>query len=135
MADARIVTADDPGKGGLQMMLSAGPARIVADQPLEAGGLDLGPTPHELVAAGLAACVSQTLRLYANLKGWPLGHVHVSVANHKGDPQTPPESFEVTVRLEGPLSPEQTERLLQIADHCPIHRLLETGARVSTKAG
>ncbi|HEY3951044.1 OsmC family protein [Phenylobacterium sp.] len=135
MAEARVVSADDPGKGGLQMMLAAGPARIVADQPLEAGGLDLGPTPHELVSAGLAACATQTLRLYANLKGWPLGHVHVAVAHRKDEAQSPPDAFEVTVRLQGPLSPEQTERLLQIADHCPVHRMLAAGARVTTAVG
>ncbi|MBS0334319.1 MAG: OsmC family protein [Proteobacteria bacterium] len=134
MTEARIVTADDPGKGGLQMMLGVGPARIVADQPLEAGGLDLGPTPHELVSAGLAGCVAQTLRLYANLKGWPLGHVHVTVAHHKDDQASPPDAFVVIVKLEGPLAPEQTERLLQIADHCPVHRMLAGGARVTTEA-
>lgn len=135
MAEARIVSADDPGKGGLQMMLAAGPARIVADQPLEAGGLDLGPSPHELVSAGLAACVGQTLRLYANLKGWPLSRTHVSVTHHKDDQASPPDAFEVTVKLEGPLSAEQTARLMQIADHCPVHRLLAGGARVTTAPG
>lgn len=134
MAEARTVTADDRGKGGLQMMLAAGPARIVADQPLEAGGLDLGPTPHELVSAGLAACVTQTLRLYANLKGWPLGHTHVTVAHHKDEAASPPDAFEVTVSLDGPLSEEQRSRLLQIADHCPVHRMLAGGARVTTAA-
>lgn len=135
MAEARIATADDPGKGGLQMMVGVGPARIVADQPLEAGGLDLGPTPHELLSAALAGCVAQTLRLYANLKGWPLGRVHVAVAHSKDDHATPPETFAVTVKLEGPLAPEQTERLMQIADHCPVHRTLAGGAKVTTAAG
>jgi len=134
MAEAQIVTADDPGKGGLQMMVAAGPARIVADQPLEAGGLDLGPTPHQLVSAGLASCVAQTVRLYANQKGWPLGHVQVSVAHQKDEAQTPADGFIVTVKLEGPLSAEQTERLMQIADRCPIHRMLAAGARVTTAA-
>ena len=114
------------------MMLAVGPARIVADQPLDAGGLDLGPTPHELVSAALSACVAQTVRLYANLKGWPLGAVQVSVAHRKDDGQSPADGFEVTVGLDGPLSAEQTERLMQIADRCPVHRMLAAGARVTT---
>jgi putative redox protein len=78
--------------------------------------------------------VTQTLRLYANLKGWPLGHVHVAVTHHKDDKQSPADGFEVTVKLEGPLAADQTERLVQIADHCPIHRMLAAGARVTTAA-
>jgi putative redox protein len=58
-------TADDSGHGGLQILISAGAARFVGDEPTALGGLGLGPTPHDLVAAGLAACTTQTLRLYA----------------------------------------------------------------------
>jgi putative redox protein len=57
------VIAEDSGHGGLQILITAGPARFVADEPVTLGGLDLGPTPHDLVGAGLAACTTQTLRL------------------------------------------------------------------------
>ena len=84
--DAHVApaTADDSGHGGLQILIGAGPARFVADKPVDLGGLGLGPTPHDLVSAGLAACTTQTLRLYAKRKDWPLGAVHVEVTHaHK----------------------------------------------------
>jgi putative redox protein len=133
MADqARRSTADDAGLGGLQMLVGAGPARFVADEPVTLGGLDLGPTPHELVSAGLAACAAQTMRLYATRKGWPLGAVHVEVEHAKNAAATPPDQFLVVVRLEGPLSVEQQARLIEIANNCPIHRLLAGGAAITT---
>ena len=128
----RPATAHDPGQGGLQLLVGAGPARLVADQPLESGGLDLGPTPHELVSAGLAACVAQTLRLYATRKGWPLGAVDVEVT-HALDPELlPHDTFQVRVSVTGELSAEQITRLGQIADNCPVHRMLVNGARIAT---
>jgi putative redox protein len=59
----RPSTADDSGHGGLQILIGAGPARFVGDEPVANGGLGLGPSPHDIVAAGLAACTTQTLRL------------------------------------------------------------------------
>jgi putative redox protein len=133
MADqARRSTADDAGLGGLQLLVGAGPARFVADEPVALGGLDLGPTPHELVSAGLAACATQTMRLYAARKGWPLGPVHVEVGHTKNAAATPPDEFLVIVRMEGPLSLEQQARLLEIANNCPVHRLLAGGAAITT---
>ena len=66
-------SADDSGHGGVQILVTAGPSRIASDLAVEAGGLGLGPDPHDLVAAGLAACTSMTLRLYAQRKAWALG--------------------------------------------------------------
>jgi len=128
------VTADDSGHGGLQILITAGPARFVADEPAELGGLDLGPTPHELVAAGLAACTSQTLRLYAKRKNWPLGPVQVSVAHSRDAGQDPPDLFDRVIALGGVLDDEQRARLLEIANRCPVHLMLTRGAAVSTSA-
>ncbi len=128
----RVVAADDRGQGGLQALITAGPARFAADQPVESGGLDLGPTPHELVSAGLAACVAQTLRLYATRKAWPLGAVHVEVVHGKDVGVSPVDRLTVSVSLSGELSAEQTERLMQIADNCPVHRMLAAGTRIET---
>jgi putative redox protein len=130
----RPATADDAGRGGLQMLIGAGPARFVADEPLEAGGLDLGPTPHELVASGLAACTAMTLRLYAQRKAWPLGAVHVEVTYEHQAGAQPADLFHRRIRLGGELGAEQRARLLQIAEMCPIHRLLTAGARIVTEA-
>ncbi len=128
-------TADDSGHGGLQTFVTAGPATIVADIAAAKGGLDLGPDPHELVCAGLAACTSMTLRLYANQKNWDIAAMHVEVFHHFDADQTPHDRFERTITLEGNLNDEQRERLFQIADKCPIHKLLTAGARVVMTVG
>jgi len=128
-------TATDNGSGGLQTFVTAGPSTIVADISVAQGGLDLGPDPHELVAAGLAACTTMTLRLYANQKGWDVSGMHVEVFSHFDQDQTPHERFERIISIEGNLNDEQRERLFQIAEKCPIHKLLTAGARVVTTVG
>ena len=136
MTDApRPAVAEDTGHGGLQILISAGPARFVADEPVSLGGLDLGPTPHDLVSAGLAACTTQTLRLYAKRKGWALGAVEVRVSHRRDISMTPVDIFDRTITLGGPLDEEQRQRLLEIAEKCPVHRMLAAGATVSTVLG
>jgi putative redox protein len=132
--DPRPATADDSGHGGLQILIGAGPARFVADEPVGVGGLDLGPTPHDLVAAGLAACTSLTLRLYAKRKEWPLGAVHVDVTHTRRAGDQPADTFTRRILLGGDLDDEQRVRLMQIAEMCPIHRLLTAGARIVTES-
>jgi putative redox protein len=131
-ASTRVSTANDSGHGGLQMLIGAGPARFVADEPVENGGLDLGPTPHDLVAAGLATCTAMTLRLYVKHKGGALGPVHVAVS-HRHDPQaTPADHFTRRITLEGDLDDEKRGRLIEIANKCPIHKLLAAGVTIET---
>ena len=133
MTDApRPAVAEDTGHGGLQILISAGPARFLADEPVALGGLDLGPTPHDLVCAGLAACTTQTLRLYAKRKSWPLGPVEVRVSHRRDITMKPVDIFDRTITLGGPLDDEQRQRLLEIAELCPVHKLLTGGATIST---
>ena len=127
-----FATATDTGTGVLQTFVTSGPSTIVADVSVAQGGLDLGPDPHELVAAGLAACTSMTLRLYANRKNWNISAMHVEVFSHYDADQTPHERFERVIAIEGDLTDEQRERLFEIAEKCPIHKLLTAGARVVT---
>ena len=127
--------ADDSGHGGLQMFVTAGPTSLVADVKVSAGGLDLGPDPHDLVAAGLAACTTMTLRLYAKRKNWALGAVHVEVRSGRDIDMVPPERFDREITLDGDLDDDQRKRLMEIAEMCPIHRLLTQGARVVTTVG
>jgi uncharacterized OsmC-like protein len=96
------------------------------------GGLGSGPSPYELVSAGLGACTAMTLRLYAERKGWPLRRTRVAVRHDKIAGQTPPDLFARQIALEGPLEAEQTAKLFEIADKCPVHRTLEGGSRVTT---
>jgi putative redox protein len=131
-ASTRVSTANDSGHGGLQMLIGAGPARFVADEPVENGGLGMGPTPHDLVAAGLAACTAMTLRLYVKHKEWALGPVHVAVS-YRRDPQaTPADHFTRRITLVGDLDDEKRGRLIEIANKCPIHKLLTAGVTVET---
>ena len=133
MTDApRPAVADDTGHGGLQILVAAGPARFVADEPLELGGLDLGPTPHDLVAAGLAACTAQTLRLYAQRKGWPLGPMQVRVSHRRDISAKPVDIFERVISLGGAVDEAQRQRLLEIAELCPVHKMLSGGSAIST---
>jgi putative redox protein len=136
MTDApHSVIAEDTGHGGLQILITAGPARFIADEPVSLGGLDLGPTPHDLVGAGLAACTTQTLRLYAKRKGWALGAVEVRVSHRRDITQKPVDIFDRTITLGGPLDEEQRQRLLEIAELCPVHKLLSGGATIATALG
>jgi uncharacterized OsmC-like protein len=112
--------------------VSVGGARFVADEPADVGGLGSGPTPYELVAAGLGACTAMTMRLYAERKGWPLERARVAVSHDKASAETPPDVFHRQIALEGGLDGEQTARLFEIAEKCPVHRTLEAGSRVQT---
>ncbi len=123
---------EDSGHGGLQVLVTAGPARFVADEPVELGGLNLGPTPHDLVCAGLAACTAQTLRLYAKRKSWPLGAVEVRASHRRDISRTPVDIFDRVITVGGPLDEEQRQRLLEIAEKCPVHLMLAHGASVVT---
>jgi putative redox protein len=118
--------------GKFQVEVSAGGLRFHADEPVDVGGLGSGPSPYQLLSAGLGACTAITARLYADQKGWPLERTRVAVRHDKVPGETPPDRFERRIAFEGPLSPEQVARLFEIADKCPVHRTLEGGARVDT---
>ena len=128
------VTVEETGAGRFQVQVSVRGTRFFADEPADVGGLGTGPSPYELVAAGLGACTSMTLRLYAERKGWPLRRVRVAVAHDKIAGQSPPDSFHRQIALEGPLDDADRARLFEIADMCPVHRTLEAGAKVATTA-
>jgi putative redox protein len=126
------VMVEETGAGKFQVQVSVRGSRFVADEPIDVGGLGTGPSPYELVAAGLGACTSMTARLYAERKGWPLKRTRVAVRHDKLSGQTPPDVFDRRIAFEGPLTPDQTARLFEIADRCPVHKTLEGGAKVVT---
>jgi putative redox protein len=133
------VSEADPD-GFLQDVVSGPHHRGVADEPLAYGGTNKGMSPYGYLAAGLGACTSMTIRMYARRKGWPLTHVSVDVTHDKvhaqdagtADPGKV-DQFRRLIRLEGALDAGQRAKLLEIADKCPVHRTLEKGAKVVTE--
>lgn len=132
------VSEADP-EGFLQDVQSGPHHHALADEPLAYGGSNRGMSPYGFVSAGLGACTSMTLRMYARRKGWPLDSISVDISHDKVHAQDALPSgpakidqFTRKIRLCGPLSDEQRAKLLEIADKCPVHRTLEAGARVIT---
>ena len=99
---------------------------LVADEPEDLGGANEGPRPHDLLCASLAACTAITLRMYADRKGWPSGHIGVTVDMDRTSKDGRVETaFSLRLALDPALSEEQKGRMLQIARSCPVHRTLE----------
>lgn len=128
----------DPA-GFLQDVSDSSGHHLLADEPVKFGGTDRGLSPYGLMAAGLGACTSMTIRMYARRKGWPLEHVSVDITHAKQHAQDATDGatarldrFERKITLTGALDTEQRARLLEIADKCPVHRTLEQGAAVVT---
>jgi uncharacterized OsmC-like protein len=129
------VCVAETGAGRYQVEVQGGGLSFLSDEPVEVGGLGSGPSPHELVAAGLGACTAMTARMYADRKAWPLERVRVSVRHDTRPDQIPPSVFERRIAFDGgALSPEQVARLFEIADRCPVHRTLEGGSKIETAA-
>jgi len=129
-AQSGYVVVEDTGEGDFQMEVSAGGAHFLADEPVEVGGLGAGPTPYDLVSAGLGACTAMTLKLYARAKSLPLERVRVTVGYTKAN-EPPTDRFIRKIQLTGDLDDAQKNRLLEIADKCPVHRTLH-GAGIET---
>jgi putative redox protein len=115
---------------------------LLADEPREAGGNDLGPSPYDLVSSGLAACTAMTIRMYANRKKWKLSEVRVHVEHkreHSDDCDTCETSnsridkFYRDIELEGDLDDSQKNRMLEIANKCPVHRTLQSDILIETR--
>jgi putative redox protein len=97
---------------------------IVTDEPARLGGTDTAATPHELLAASLASCVSTMLTLYAKPRGLDLDDLRVDV---EYDADTTPRSVDITIHVPDHLTDEQVRRLAKVAETCPVRRALEAG--------
>ena len=109
--------------------ITAGVHMLIADEPVNEGGLDLGPTPIQLWAGSLGSCTTITLRMYADRKGWPLQGADVNVTI---DRTTTQASIQRNIRLHGPLDETQRARLMQVADACPVHKMLSATIAITT---
>ena len=136
-----VVVAEN-GLGPFGQDIAAGDHRLAADEPLSVGGLDRGLTPYQLLSSALGTCTTMTLRMYAERKKWPLERATVTVRQEKihasdcAECETAEgriDSFVREIELAGPLDEEQRNKLLEIADKCPVHRTLHREVRVTTK--
>ena len=128
--------------GKFMQTMHSGRHELVADEPKAVGGDDAGPGPYEYLLMALGACTSMTLRMYADHKKLPLTQVTVRLFHEKihaqdcSDCETVEGKVDVITReisLQGDLSPEQRERLLEIANRCPVHRTLTSEIKVRSK--
>lgn len=117
------------GSGKLQYQLTIGKHQILSDVPEAIGGEDSGPEPHDLLAAALAACTALTVTLYARRKGMALDDVQVAIDHGQQD-----GAYELRrhITFVGQLSQEERERLLDIANKCPVHKTLSGTIRIET---
>jgi len=137
------VLVGETRNGKFEQSVGVGKHRYLADEPVSVGGNGSGPSPYEYLLAGLGACTSMTIRLYADLKKIPLARVSV-LLRHDKIHATDCENCETKegkidridreIRLEGELSAEQRGKLLEIADKCPVHRTLHSEIDIKTRA-
>jgi putative redox protein len=101
---------------------TAGGHTVVFDEPEERGGTDTGPSPTGMLAAALAACTVDTLKFYADRKGWDLEGIQIAVETTYDGYR--PSVYRIELELPDHLDSDQVERLTVIAGKCPVHRAL-----------
>jgi putative redox protein len=130
------------GPSGLRQAVSVGPHHLLADEPKTSGGRDDGPDPYELLLSALGSCTNMTLRMYADRKEWPLKEIRVVLTHSKNyandcinceQPAARLDRIERRITLMGELSAEQRQRLLEIANLCPVHKSLTSRIDINTE--
>ncbi len=138
-AEPAVVEVEETLSGRYTQALRSGRHALIADEPVASGGNDAGPGPYEFLLMGLGACTAMTLRMYAELKKLPLQRVRVRLSHRKihaqdcADCETKDGKVEEITReilLEGDLTEEQRQRLLEIANRCPVHRTLASEIKI-----
>lgn len=138
-----IVRVTETVQGKYQSLVEIGDHAFIADEPVDVGGLDSGPTPYDLLSAALGTCTVMTLRMYADRKTIALERASCDVTHQKthaddmAETQLAgfrPDLFTRTIRLEGDIDEATHSRMMEIADKCPVHKTLHKGARVETRS-
>jgi uncharacterized OsmC-like protein/fermentation-respiration switch protein FrsA (DUF1100 family) len=139
----REVVVRETRNSKFQQMVTVGPHRLLADEPVAVGGEDSGPAPYDFLLAGLGACTSMTMRLYADRKSLPLERTTVTLSHGKIHAEDCAECdtkegmldrIDMIIAMEGPLDAGQRKRLMEIADKCPVHRTLTSEIRIVTRS-
>lgn len=139
----RNVVVRETRNSKFQQTVTTGPHQTIADEPIAVGGQDSGPGPYDFVLAGLGACTSMTMRMYADRKSLPLDRVTVTLKHSKIHAKDCEEcetregmldQIDRVIAIEGSLDADQRKRLMEIADKCPVHRTLTSEIRIVTKA-
>lgn len=139
----RNVVVRETRNSKFQQIISTGPHRLLADEPVAAGGEDSGPGPYDFLLASLGACTSMTMRMYADRKSLPLERVTVTLKHQKIHAEDCAEcetkagmldQIDRVIAMEGALDAEQRSKLMEIADKCPVHRTLTSEIRILTRA-
>ena len=134
------VTVTETGTGTYTQQITAGHHRLASDEPRPIGD-DTGPTPYDLLLAALGACTSMTVPMYADRKGWPLRRVRVTLRHSRihaedcADCETTKgwiDHIDRDIELTGDLDDTQRQRLLHIAERCPVHQTLTSEVDVAT---
>lgn len=142
-AGPRDVMVRETRNGKFQQTVTVGPHRMLADEPVASGGDDTGLGPYDFLLAGLGACTSMTMRLYADRKSLPLERTTVTLRHSKIHAEDCAEcetkagmldQIDRVIAMEGPLDAEQRQRLMEIADKCPVHRTLTSEVRILSRA-
>jgi len=123
------VEAIETGRGKFQLQIRAGKHVMFADEPDSFGGLDSGPSPFQLLASALAACMTMTVRLYVERKQWAVTRIRTAVGHTRELDQAPRDRFDVRLAFDGDLDEEQRAKMVEIAGKCPVHKALTEGAR------
>jgi putative redox protein len=118
------------GSGTYEQSIAIGSHHLMSDVDTSKGGGDSGPSPHEYLAAALASCTGMTLKMYAGRKSWGLENAIVTVNISRTNEV---ERFTRTISLVGNLDAEQTARLLEIANKCPVHKALIGTIEINTQ--
>ena len=137
-----VVIVEDRTLGPFAETIRSGPHVLAADEPQSGGGNDTGPSPYEYLLSALGACTAMTLRSYARQKNWPLRKVKVWLKHDRihatdcTDCETKEgkiDQIDRQIEIEGPLDEAQRQRLLEIADRCPVHRTLTSEIKIRTR--
>lgn len=139
---ATSVVVEESGPGQFAGIVRAGRHVLPADEPFAAGGTDSGPSPYEYLLAGLGTCTTMTLRMYVKKKGWAVGRISVLVSHDRvhaedcvncDEKDVKLDRITRTIRVEADLDDERRQRLLEIANKCPVHRTLTSKIIIDTR--